>query len=56
MALWKIYGHERPDYKTYVKRMTDREKADRRAEKEMTKELDKMDKTIKIEELKPNVR
>ena len=36
--------------------MTDREKADRRAEKEMTKELDKMDKTIKIEELKPNVR
>ena len=56
MALWKKYGHERPDYKTYVKRMTDREKADRRAEKEMTKELDKMDKTIKIEELKPNVR
>ena len=63
MALWAKYGHERPDYKIYVKRMTDREKADKKAEKlrikeekKMTKELEKMDKKIKIEELKPNVR
>ena len=34
LALWKKYGHERPDYKTYVKRMTDREKADKKAEKQ----------------------
>jgi hypothetical protein len=39
-------GHERPDYKTYVKRMKDREKADAKAEKEMTKELDKQDKEL----------
>ena len=66
MALWAKYGHERPDYNTYVKRMTDREKADKKAEKlrlkeeaKMTKELEKMDKEIKIEILpkkKPNVR
>jgi len=64
MALWAKYGHERPDYKTYVKRVTDRKKADKKAEKKMTKELEKMDKLrakeeakkIKIENLKPNVR
>jgi len=55
MALWSRYGHERPDYKTYVKRIKDREKADKKAQKEMTKELDKMDKDrIKIEKI--NVR
>jgi len=53
MALWSRYGHERPDYKTYVKRIKDREKADKKLQKEMTKELDKMDKDrIKIEKLK----
>ena len=46
MQLWSKYGHERPDYKTYVKRMKDREKADAKAEKEMTKELDKQDKEL----------
>ena len=56
MALWSRYGHERPDYKTYVKRIKDREEADKKAEKQMTKELNKMDKQIKIESLKPNVR
>ena len=70
MALWAKYGHERPDYKVYVKRMTDREKSDKKVEKlrikeekKMTKELEKQDKElekqnkkIKIEELKPNVR
>jgi len=66
MALWAKYGHERPDYNTYMKRVKDREKADKKAEKlrlkeeaKMTKELEKMDKKIKIEILpkeKPNVR
>jgi len=51
MALWSRYGHERPDYKTYVKRIKDREKADKKAQKEMTKELDKMDRAIKIEKI-----
>jgi len=46
MALWSKYGHERPDYKTYVKRMDDRKKADKKAEKEMTKALDKQDKEL----------
>ena len=55
MTLWSRYGHERPDYKTYVKRIKDREKADKKAQKEMTKELNKMDKDrIKIEKI--NVR
>ena len=55
MALWSRYGHERPDYKTYVKRIKDREKADKKAQKQMTKELEKMDRdTIKIEKI--NVR
>ena len=52
MALWSRYGHERPDYKTYVKRIKDRQKADKKAQKEMTKELNKMDRAIKIEKLK----
>jgi hypothetical protein len=50
MALWAKYGHERPDYKTYVKRMDDRKKADKKAEKEMTQELEKMDKLKAKEE------
>ena len=42
--LWSKYDHERPDYTTYVKRMKDREKADLKAHKKMTKELEKLDK------------
>jgi len=42
--LWSKYDHERPDYDTYVKRMEDRKKADLEAQKQMTKELDAMDK------------
>ena len=60
MALWSKYDHERPDYNVYVKRMTAREKEEKRLEKirlkkeaKMTKEFDKMDKLI---EVKPNVR
>jgi len=44
MALWSKYGHERPDYNTYMKRVTARQKADLKAQKEMTKALDKQDK------------
>jgi len=44
--LWGKYDHERPDYTTYVKRMKDREKADKKAQREMTKELDKLDKEL----------
>jgi hypothetical protein len=40
LALWSKYDHERPEYKTYVKRMKKREKVDRENE-------------IKIEKLKP---
>ena len=60
MKLWSKYDHERPDYKVYVKRMTAREKEEKRLEKirlkketKMTKEFNKMDKLI---EVKPNVR
>ena len=60
MKLWSKYDHERPDYKIYVKRMTAREKEEKRFEKirlkkeaKMTKEFNKMDKLI---EVKPNVR
>ena len=51
-ALWSKYDHERPDYDTYVKRMEDRKKADLEAQKQMTKELDAMDKTTKKEQAK----
>ena len=41
LTLWNKYDHERPDYKTYVKRMKKREKVEANLEK------------IKIEKLKP---
>ena len=37
LALWNKYDHERPDYKIYVKRMTEREKIQKRIEKEQAK-------------------
>ena len=49
-ALWKKYDHERPDYKVYVKRMEDREKADKAEQIEMTKEFERVEaETIKEE-------
>ena len=36
--LWNKYDHERPDYKTYVKRMDDRKKADEAEQKRIAKE------------------
>ena len=50
--LWGKYDHERPDYTTYVKRMKDREKADIKAQKQMTKELEAMDKAKSKEDKK----
>jgi hypothetical protein len=47
--LWSKYDHERPDYEIYVKRMKDREKADLKAQKEMTKELNAIDKDMEKE-------
>ena len=44
MNLWGKYDHERPDYKTYVKRMDDRKKADIKEEIRMTKEFEKIEK------------
>jgi hypothetical protein len=41
LALWSRYDHERPDYKTYVKRMKKREKIEAEIQK------------IKIEKLEP---
>jgi hypothetical protein len=36
--LWGKYDHERPDYKTYVKRMEDRRKADEAEQKRIAEE------------------
>jgi len=50
--LWGKYDHERPDYKTYVKRMDDRKKADEAEQKRITKEMEAMDKAKSIEQKK----
>ena len=44
MNLWGKYDHERPDYRTYVKRMDDRKKADEAEQVAMTKEFEKIEK------------
>jgi len=43
LALWNKYDHERPDYKTYIKRMDDRKKADELEQIEMTKEFERLE-------------
>mgnify|MGYP003625083489 CR=1 FL=1 len=50
LILWNKYNHERPDFKTYVKRMKKREKVDKKIQKEITKDMNKID--IKV--IKPN--
>ena len=52
MNLWGKYDHERPDYRTYVKRMDDRKKADIKEEIRMTKEFEKLEKEKAEEEAK----
>jgi hypothetical protein len=53
-ALWSKYDHERPDYKTYVKRMDDREKKEKEIAKEAALiEKKRIEKEVKmIEKLK----
>ena len=47
-ALWSKYDHERPDYKTYVKRMDDREKIEKKiAKEEALKEKKKLKKRLR---------
>ena len=50
MKLWTKYDHERPDYKTYVKRMEERKKAELAEQIAMTKEFEKMEKEKAKEE------
>ena len=64
-ALWSKYDHERPDQKTYIKRMDDREKKEKeiaktkaleekkklKEEAKMTKELEKLDKELAKEKI-----
>ena len=49
LILWNKYNHERPDFKTYVKRMKKREKVDAKIQKEITQDMNKID----IETIKP---
>ena len=56
LALWRKYGHERPDYKTYVKRMTDRKKTDKLEEIAITKEFEAMEANKIKEETKTKPR
>ncbi len=55
-ALWSKYDHERPDYKTYIKRMEDRLEADKAEELAMTKEFEKieLERKLKAQEEKRN--
>ena len=46
LALWKKYDHERPDYKTYVKRMKKRERIEKELQKIIGEELQKLNEFI----------
>ena len=52
LVLWKKYDHERPDFKTYVKRMDERKKADKLEQIAMTKEFERIEKEKAKEESK----
>ena len=43
MALWNKYDHERPDYKTYIERMEEREKTELAEQIAMTKEFERLE-------------
>ena len=50
-ALWSKYDHERPDYKTYVKRMDDRKKKEKEIEKvAVLAEKKRIEKEVKMTE------
>jgi hypothetical protein len=44
LVIWQKYDHERPDFKTYVKRMDERKKADLAEQIAMTKEQRRIEK------------
>ena len=52
LSLWNKYDHERPDYKTYVKRMDDRKKTDEIEQAAITKEFERLEKEKAKEEAK----
>ena len=51
-ALWSKYDHERPDYKTYIKRMEERKKTELAEQIEMTKEFERLEAEQVKEEAK----
>jgi len=52
LVIWQKYDHERPDFKTYVKRMDERKKADKLEQIAMTKEFERIEKEKIKEESK----
>jgi len=52
LVIWQKYDHERPDFKTYVKRMDERKKADLAEQIAMTKEFERIEKEKEKEESK----
>ena len=52
LVIWQKYDHERPDFKTYVKRMDERKKADQLEQIQMTKEFERIEKEKEKEESK----
>ena len=52
LVIWQKYDHERPDFKTYIKRMDERKKADKLEQIAMTKEFERIEKEKEKEESK----
>ena len=50
-ALWSKYDHERPDYDTYVKRMSERELKNKEIEKQMQKEFEEAEAAVEAQKL-----
>ena len=50
-ALWSKYDHERPDYELYVKNLQIKEEADEEEQKQITKDLTKMDSERQIHDV-----
>ena len=50
-ALWTKYDSERPDYDTYVKRMSERELKNKEIEKQMQKEFEEAEAAVEAQKL-----
>ena len=50
-ALWTKYDSERPDYDTYVKRMSERELKNKEIEKQMQKEYEEAEAAVEAQKL-----